>query len=500
MLRRLPSALFAILLATVACGASTERDPSLDENITQARGLDVNDVSWLFPLTDASGKVASTEVLKGHLLSATSKHPDGSELLPASVHEQFVQLMTGNGSSDGFKKALVFRNGAPPAEMDLSRTFAARPDIAFERSQWSVVAARMDPCFPGVAASCTPQVRLVMQRILQNGSTATTDDRAIHLIYAFDRPAFDALLSDFSHVRVPALRTALGVHPIMKKQGVEGSAVTAYGEFLLQHLHPSKLKAFSLFAKMFDNRSILPAWGFLGGVFVDGQARLVAQIFPPAPAQSTSDGSAQIAAGQHFTLDLSAVTPAFGGLRRSLVPRRSATLTGGRWLDPFGHETSAPDLGIVSQINNPHISMLLLREQERDDGASKVAHIDCVSCHATTFVKSRALSAPADWAEIQRSPDRFVAPKGLTAAIDNEAFQGGVRDANGENFRAFGYFGTTPSVNERTLNESLIAADEINTSMNLPAPRGTKRCDSDAIRVCQFEGASVATCLTRFCQ
>jgi hypothetical protein len=508
-LRQIQNGVHIGALAMVALGfacSSPSREASSEAEVAAPIGLDVNDVSWLFPLTDAKTNVAPKKVVAEKLLHATSKHPDGSELLPAALHSAFVELLTGNDERV-VKKALVFLKNKAPSERDFEQRFFTHPDPAFDRSQWGVVAARLDSCAPGDAVACGPQVRLVLQRILgsdgtDNGS-ATTDDRAIHLVYGFEKAEFATLMADYMRIRKPAPGLPLGVHPVMEKEGVEGPTVAAYGAFLLKKLHPSKLKAFALFSRVSDRIEVLPKWFFMGGVFVQGQPRVIAQVFPPA--RGDNSGTPQLAIAQRVQLGLSNIEPRFFGTRRSLVPQRISVLRKEGWKDEQNDKFDVPaplDRSVVSQINNPHLSMLLVQEQERDDGPGKVAHVDCASCHGTTQIRSIALEEdPKALAEITSSSDRMQIPAGLTAAVVGNHLQGGAQQAlaRDENLRNFGYFQDIPSVAERTLMETLLVAASLNKTLNLAAPRGNQVCDAQAIRACQFQSTD-ATCIATLCK
>ncbi|MEW5739995.1 MAG: hypothetical protein AB1938_13770 [Myxococcota bacterium] len=170
-------------------------------------GLDLNDVSFLFPLP-APGN-------EGQLLGLDSSGPRGA-LLPRAFFDTLPVIVEG-----------------------------ADAGALFARTR--VVGVRVDPCFPGSAPpappSCVKQLRLVAQPVLPGGADAgfaeTTEDATIHLFYALDDAAFDevhrALWRLKDSVGAATDGKPLDVHPVMAREGLSGAYASAVKELVRQH-------------------------------------------------------------------------------------------------------------------------------------------------------------------------------------------------------------------------------------------------------------------------
>jgi hypothetical protein len=197
--------LWAVLtLVFSACGAHSGADGGSDGG---AGSLDLNDVSFLFPLPAPGAE--------RELLGLSSTGPRGA-LLPRAFFDALPVLVEG-----------------------------ADPDALFTRTR--VVGVRVDPCFPGSAApappSCVKQLRLVAQPVLAGGADAgfveTTEDATVHLFYALDDAAFTEV-----HRALWRLKDAAGsatdgqpldVHPVMAREGLTGPYATAVKQLVTQH-------------------------------------------------------------------------------------------------------------------------------------------------------------------------------------------------------------------------------------------------------------------------
>jgi hypothetical protein len=176
------------MLVLVGCGAPLPPTPA-----AAGEGLDLNDVSFLSPLTN------------GRALMSLVVEP----LLTRAQFDAIPNLVEG---IDG---------GALWSEMQ-------------------IVSVRVDPCFPSAAppapVSCVPQIRLVAQPVLQGGADAgfrtTTRDATLHLFYSLSPTEFAQV-----HAEVWALKRLAGdatmlkpldVHPVLARDGLQ----SPYGEAL----------------------------------------------------------------------------------------------------------------------------------------------------------------------------------------------------------------------------------------------------------------------------
>jgi hypothetical protein len=174
--------LLAVMVA--ACGVPPQPPPLDDQR------LDLNDVSYLFPLSHDG------------LLGFTSSGPKGA-LLTRAFFDQVKKVDEVISADEIF-------------------------------SGMRVISARVDPCFPinkpPEPLQCKKQIRLVAQVIEDGTEGITTRDGTIHLF-------FDLSDAEWTQVvdRVKALKAIakdqtaskpLDVHPVMKAQGVTGEYAT----------------------------------------------------------------------------------------------------------------------------------------------------------------------------------------------------------------------------------------------------------------------------------
>lgn len=192
----------ALALALAACGAGGLPDGGTGGGTggggASDGGLDLNDVSFLFPLPPPG-----REALLPGLSEAGPKGP----LLPRALFDGLPVIVEG-----------------------------AQPDALYARAR--VVSVRVDPCFPGSAPpappSCLKQVRLVVQPVLFGGADAgfveTTEDATLHLFYTLDDASFTEV-----HRALWALKALAGTatdgapldtHPVMRREGLEGPYAT----------------------------------------------------------------------------------------------------------------------------------------------------------------------------------------------------------------------------------------------------------------------------------
>lgn len=174
----------------VACGAPPQGgiDAGVDAGASDG-GLDLNDVSWLFPLP----------VTSNALLSLDSSGPRGA-LLPRALYDGLPAML-------------------PDGDAGVYGDFR-------------VIGARVDPCFPTDAqgSGCRKQLRLVAQPVTYDLLLPSTQDATIHLF-------FDLGDADWADVRTTvdelhALANGatrgkpLDVHPVLKAQGLNGAYAT----------------------------------------------------------------------------------------------------------------------------------------------------------------------------------------------------------------------------------------------------------------------------------
>lgn len=183
-----------------------------------AAGLDVNDVSVLFPLP------ARAE--EDSLLRLSDTGPRGV-LLPVRHYE-----------------------GLPPLLVDI-------PALTLY-SQLRVVALRFDPCFPGDGGVCRAQLRLVAQPV----SFSRAEDAAVHLFYELGgieaRAVAERLLALKALSKVTTTGRPLGVHPGLLAEGAGGPLLAALRRLVLDHAGEQNLSRVAVMGL----RGFGSAWSF----------------------------------------------------------------------------------------------------------------------------------------------------------------------------------------------------------------------------------------------
>ncbi len=164
----------------------------------RAGRLDVNDVSFLFPLPPALG---------GNELFSLSTQGAKGMLLPVGLRGVLPDLMS------------------PVPEGHL-------PDTR-------IISARFDPCFrSGTSGPCRPQLRLVGQPLVMQAGQVTTADATIHLFYELTAAELATAVTKLRALKVRAGAATdcrpLSLHPVMRAQGLSGPYATELKALLLE--------------------------------------------------------------------------------------------------------------------------------------------------------------------------------------------------------------------------------------------------------------------------
>ena len=367
--------------------------------------MDVDDVSILYPLPSAGAGLADLIALD----AATTRGPLLSE-------DQFTQLV-----------ALIHPEDDPNVR-----------GLAY--TDWRIVGVRVDPCeMVAPAMPCTAQLRLVAQSF-SNGSS--TDDNAIHLVYAIPEADVSQLLRDLVHLKTANASTttnrkALGIHPVLKKQGLGGPFATELRTLVTTYAGKAASQNVTIMVTLNAGE-----WRFgAGAVAPDGH---VAQV--PVPCSTTP------------TISMRGTTGSIGNFLASVEPAATCADNVNEIIDSSGRndapflqgsffklsaDQQATDIDLALRVINP--------------GLNRVATTDCVACHTA----SRALARVKDNAFLNLddgNPNRFVPSRFTTTKYATSPI-----DAIGPyNVRAFGYQDREVAYAQVTVNLSALAADAIN--------------------------------------
>jgi hypothetical protein len=269
-------------------------------------------------------------------------------------------------------------------------TVVDEPDVLF--NALATVAVRLDPCFQegSPPSACRPQLRLVLQPVMDGPDGLTTRDAAVHVFFELDAAVVKATVKELNRLRVTsggtferdAWRTSAGalLRPLISRDRL--SRVTQMS------VHASNqawvFSGFEVKGSTFDDIRIATVNVVEGHVTSTGGTTDLAVTLDPAPAAEPS---------------LPDVLQKTRRDAASMVSLEKATAALARLEDPAAH--------------NP-------------------GTVDCGACHAAA-VAARFLQASQSKPMTLSSPDAVY--------------------ADTRNLRAFGYFFATPAISPRVKRE-----------------------------------------------
>lgn len=369
--------IFALL--ALSCHKASHQNASLTKAESDAPAFDLNDVSILVPLPQTAEELTQS-------LHINASGAQG-ELLP----QEFFDLID------------VHVNELPAG-------------ITLE-SAMTIVAMRIDPCFPSLSvapANCRRQLRLVLQPVVGN----KTLDVAIHLFYDLTPEAFQAFLQDILDMKKtsPASTAAipLEVHPGLAASSVDSTYAAAFRQMILKYAGRNTLTRLATISLA----GVQDFWLFEAFNIVNGQM-------------------------------VEDVIPRVGGIIQSF---QLAFPTPG---NPSHHMDPAPSSGdsVVSLLSKASVTSMSPLEVTTTIGSSlrienpdfhSAETVDCVSCHVS--MRARHFAEQATNADSTSDINRY-------RSVYNLANTGKLLDQPNV-MRAFGYFGDKPVINDRTINES----------------------------------------------
>lgn len=390
--------------------------PSLDKDTSVL--LDVNDVSFLFPVIHFSDKVIPPQYVK-----LTDKG-QFDEILPDSI----------------FKAVLANANQGSIKDSPELKTFA-------NRDKWRIVAFRFDPCFPFLKndPACKIQLRLVAQPF----NNVFAEDMTMHLVYhpEIDTPDKGKLRVDIVNQlknlkKLSGKKTnglPLSVHPgfpvIAHGTNINTDFANAVKKFIIDNMGAKRLAAIAFMGISNNN-----PWAF----------------------------SAVTVAGKNVTpVNVSHTSPESKFIGFPDTPRGTNLIFNPKPVHPDSLET----------FHRFEFNSDLAMKQKWFDRAARIENpdihsplsVDCVSCHQTKRVMSTVSKKPDDFDSNGElvpgkplglvSKDMYKIPFGVTAHSEL-----GVEDRQ-EGFwvlRNFGHFSGRVSINGRTVTESAAVADWLN--------------------------------------
>ncbi len=322
---------FLCCVTVLGCGAPPVEQDAAPVTVVSDGGLDLNDVSFLYPLPPPGRESSLLHVSAAGL---------GGQLLPRRHYDGLPPLVEGQ-----------------------------TPDALYQLLR--VVSARVDPCFPGsappAAPTCVKQLRLVAQPVLPGGADAgfatTTFDATVHLFYGLSDSSFEAVHRGLWELHALAdgqtRGRPLGVHPVLARQGLDGAYAAVLNGLIRAHAGEANLTRVAFMAVNAQGF----AWTF-GASNVDGGA-LVDDTIPRlngAKRQGVQEqGTAEFRAGLMLP-------PPTGDELPVILSERELRLT-----DDF-------------TLGEALTSALRLEHPERS--SPKTA--DCASCHVASRARRNA--------------------------------------------------------------------------------------------------------------
>lgn len=291
-----------------------------------------------------------------------------------------------------------------------------------------VTAVRIDPCLEAIATpskSCQSVIRVVAQPIARvNGGSLKVYDASIHLFYELRGSEFTQFVAEYNRLRGTSTPGALYVHPALQQENLNGPFSHGLKNLLLNSLEPSKLIKFTFMAT--NQAGDVWTWGgFYRNDSLESSLR---------PIQIPLIGT---------------TTDAFPFKTRTQVPQG------------LGHDTALfPDSllwnpSAQSQNINRFASNIARIQKIENPVISSSSNTTCASCHKANSAKHYSL----EWKKTSESLQSAWLPKGNYNM--KLMFQPSTSE-DGRNFHAFSYFGTTPTVSQRVVNESALVADYLN--------------------------------------
>jgi hypothetical protein len=295
-------------------------------------------------------------------------------------------------------------------------------------TELAVVGVRLDPCSRRKGAtSCTSEVRIVLQALDLVGGAARATDGAVHVTYDVPEADLVTMMKQILTLKKANGDLALldlAPHPILANQGLVGPFAKGLRAVLLEHLGANRMARVTIFDHNFGPDR--DGWNFTihersGATFV----RKTIPAFPPAQhllsGTSATDAVPLASADAHFW---------GGALGDDVQP-----LT----------DTKRPPVGSpnVSTLRPAYEAALRLQNPTIHDSEST----NCISCHLAEGASRMAESHYGFTSTNAFNHTRSLARVDQRTSITN--------------LHAFGYLGTQVSIMQRTANESVVAAEQM---------------------------------------
>ncbi|MGZ3692317.1 MAG: hypothetical protein ACXVAX_12490 [Pseudobdellovibrio sp.] len=360
----------------------------------RAQEFGLNDVSVLFPMP------ASTDI---DLLWSGDRMGSQGAILPAYVMDKVPQLLKIADNSQVY------------------------PFI-------KVVGVRIDPCFMEGLSSvlrCQQQIRMVWQPVSADDDNLTTYDASLHSFYQLSSEQFQQLVTQLKQLnsQFPHDETlALGVHPVIKAQGIKGDYFKAFTDIILSYVGEKNLSRVTFMALGQEGNT----WTFGGFDILNGNWTAI-----------------NIARLQKTTIQV------FKNAIRPLPIKFKGTLTP----EPTGQDLITYLIGDSDQVDLTHEqdirSAVRAAFKIENPQLNNPGTVDCVSCHVAQEAKLWAINKFSTLDFLTENENVIYQSR---FSLNNVS---PLQDKTNVT-RAFGYFLSDAVTSQRTINESAVVANYVN--------------------------------------
>lgn len=345
---------------------------------------------------------------------------DLSVLLPLPAKQDFSLML--NPASTGEQGMLLSK-----------KTFQRIVQLVPEhdnQKMWSeqlrVIAIRLDPCFiEGTGPlPCSRQIRLIWQPVFFDETGANTRDASIHSFYEFSESEFSEVLKAWSILFQGHDQDALQVHPIIRKQGLNGIYWKSLKSLILRYCGEQNLIRMTAMNVMADEQ----LWIFSGFDIKNGQAQEMIIPRTNTRTQAITQTSFQFFS---FTGGMTPNPPADDEF--------NVLVEDSHWFKKkFSEDQVRKAMHSALGFENPQVH--------------NTGTLDCASCHLANMAHQWGeKNYPGFNWDIDFKDVKFQSEFNLTNPTKNE-----IRP---NQFRIFGYFGKEPAVAQRVINETAVVAE-----------------------------------------
>jgi hypothetical protein len=293
-------------------------------------------------------------------------------------------------------------------------------------SDMRLIAIRLDPC--SARGGCSSEIRAIYQPVVTRNAAVAASDGAVHVFYAVPADELVTVMKEIlalkkAHGAGVIYPTQLGPQPILVATGPSGDFARGLHAVLLAHVGEQRIERVTFMLHIFPDED---AWNFV-------RFERQGSAFVPANIVHLQSAS-QILFGTSAKVD------AIGGIR----PDMTSTPT-------------LPSLGLLASMTRPpqvtpDIAAGFAQSIEaQNPGLHDSENTDCGSCHLAEGARRAGIElyglTPSGQFTSSRSLDYVRETKALT------------------NVHAFGYFGTSISIMQRTANESAATADRMQAAV-----------------------------------